>query len=86
MNLSHKMIVWWESPLATIQVQKRNTARYDRKLPYMVWGYPPGHGIQFQCMEILFGCICHTSELLEQSIRFSQHIVLLSSTMKVQEQ
>ena len=37
-------------------------------LPYIVMGNPTGHGIQFQCMEILFNYLCQRSALVLQSI------------------
>ena len=43
--------VWWESPLATIRVQKGELLPYmvgnSPALPFMVMGNPTGYGIQF---------------------------------------
>ena len=46
-------------------------------LPYMVFGQPPGHGIQFQGKGILFSYICQRSVLGSQSPRSSEKNLLL---------
>ena len=59
-----------------------NTALFGREFTLHTLygtGYPTGHAIQFQGMRMLFGFICHTSELFEQSICFSKHIAKLDS-------
>ena len=67
MNKGCKPFVWWESPLATIQVQIGNSSLFGIGIPwlYPIWslGNPSGHGIQLQGKGILFHYIHQISEL-----------------------